>query len=77
MAPYKNLVSYLGLSDEELAKPYEADSDFQPMTPRQILTYGVKECKKFGDTYDKKDLLKYGHYKRIKVYIKPSNLQCI
>ena len=53
MAPYKNIVSYLGLSDEELAKPYEADSDFQPMTPRQILTYGVKECKKFGDTYDK------------------------
>ena len=77
MAPYKNIVSSMGFSDEELAKPYEADSDSQPMTPRQILTYGVKECKKFGDTNDKKDLLKDGHYKRIEVYIEPSNLKCI
>ena len=66
MALNRKIVRFLGLNDEELDEPHQTSPDFKPMTPRQILTYGVKEAKKYGDRYSRKALMKYVyemHYK--------------
>ena len=65
MAPYRTIVKFLGLTEENLDEAHSITEDFKPMTPRQILTYGVKEAKKFGASYSRKDLMKYVHYSKL------------
>ena len=57
MAPYKPIMKFLGLDEEKISDPQS--TSHEPMTPREILTYGIKEAVKYGNGYSRKNLIKY------------------